>query len=616
MENLKSKIDGFGFKGVLAIALVFAMIAAILFVELLGVRANYAEMSIAFLPAEAVYTKEEACATLEVDTLLLYSSEEKASVNALEQFEVILTDMKVGTRYVDLSREAAPALDGFSTVIPLLGDLSPMGDGLIALCNWVRDEGGSVYFPLTIESNAYSYAIENKLGIEDCYGYSLLESIYVDADFMIGGGRSFEVADAYDSARTVQLDPQRTRVHARIGDEKGIPIIWEADYGEGKFVVNNFGMCDKAYRGFFAASLSLVTEVFAYPVINASAFYLDDFPSQIPDGNSTYISRDFGTSIRDFYINIWWPDMMNFSDKYGIKYTGLAIESYDDKVDGSTDSQTDTGTFLNFGNMLLRKGGELGYHGYNHQPLCLSNSDYRGIYDYKTWDSEAAMREAFSHLVELCDSLFPDVEMSIYVPPSNLLSEEGRGMLLREFPEINTLSGIYLPDDVLDFCLLQEFEVSKDGIVDEPRVISGCALDEFMTMAALSELNMHYINSHFTHPDDVLDPERGAELGWTELKRRFDGYLTWLYDSAKGIRNMTGSEFSAAIERFSAVSPRTSVGDGEMVMEIGNFYDSAEFMVRFNEGEPSGITGGTLTHVTGGLYLLSATESTVRVTFR
>ena len=173
--------------------------------------------------------------------------------------------------------------------------------------------------------------------------------------------------------------------------------------------------------------------------------------------------------------------MMNLSDKYGVKYTGLAIECYDDAIDGTTDATPDTGTFLNFGNMLLRKGGEIGYHGYNHQPLALGR-DYKGIYDYKVWKDYTSMEKAFGHLVDFCDELFPDVNMSIYVPPSNLLAEEGREMLIKEFPHIKTLSGIYLPDDVLDFALLQEFEVDENGVVDQPRIISGCDLDDFMTM--------------------------------------------------------------------------------------------------------------------------------------
>lgn len=308
--------------------------------------------------------------------------------------------------------------------------------------------------------------------------------------------------------------------------------------------------------------------------------------------------------------------MMNLGDKYGIKYTGLVIESYNDCVDGSTEGEADTATFLNFGNMLLRKGGELGYHGYNHQPLALEDSDYRGVYDYKTWPSTEAMEQAFRHLVDFCDELFPGIEMSVYVPPSNLLAESGKQMLLSRFEEVTTLSGIYLPDDSLDFHLLQEYSVDKNGVVDQPRIISGCVLDDFMTMAAFSELNMHFVNNHFTHPDDALDPERGAELGWANLERGFENYLNWLYRSAPALRNFTGSEMSAAVQRFAAVAPETKVQGDQMEVHIRNFYDEAQFFVRFNTKEPGKVTGGTLVPLTGNLYLLQADQDTVTVSLQ
>ena len=50
---------------------------------------------------------------------------------------------------------------------------------------------------------------------------------------------------------------------------------------------------------------------------------------------------------------------------------------------------------------------------------------------------------------------------------------------------------------------VQEFEVADDGIVEQPRIISGAILDDYMQMAAVSELNMHFVNSHFMHPDDL-----------------------------------------------------------------------------------------------------------------
>ncbi|MBO7217990.1 MAG: DUF2194 domain-containing protein, partial [Clostridia bacterium] len=499
MGKLKAKLDAFRFKGILAIVLIFALISVVLFVELSGVQVHYTQKNLTLMPSDKIVTKTDAAAGLKKDTLLLYSSRDKASADAFEQFEIILCDMKVGTTFVDVSTTKIPDFSDMSVVICLFSDLSIIGDRLMDICHWVN-EGGNVFFPLTLEQNAYSAAIENKIGISASFGYSVADCIYINEGFMLGGGKTFSVPDAYESARTIELNPKTTTVHAYIGKKGGVPIIWEAVYGKGKFVNLNLGMCDKAYRGFYSAALSLFNPVYLYTVINGSTFYLDDFPSQIPEGNSDYITRDFGTTIRDFYINTWWPDMMNLSDKYGIKYTGLAIECYDDAIDGTTDANPDTATFLNFGNMLLRRGGELGYHGYNHQPLCLGNRDYQGIFDYKTWRDESAIVKAFDHLTDFCDELFPDTEMSVYVPPSNLLSSEGREILLENFKQITTLSGIYLPDDVLDFALLQEFEVDKNGIVDQPRIISGCDLDDFMTLAALSELNFHYVNNHFTHP--------------------------------------------------------------------------------------------------------------------
>lgn len=616
MEELREKFLNFRYKGIIAVVLVFAMISAILFLERSGIRFNYEKRRLDLLPADRVVTKAEASAALEKNTLVLYDSSREACTLAYRQFEVILTDMKIGYELVDLSAAAAYNFNNYEVVVVLLYDLTPLGENVLTLCDWVYG-GGSVLFPMTLEKNIYSSVIENKLGIVDSsYANAVVDSIYIKDGFMAGGGRAFEIPDGYDSGWAVQLDADKVKVYAHTNDERKMPLIWETKHGDGKFVVDNFGLFEKVMRGFFAASYSLLTDISVYPVINGSTFYLDDFPSQIPSGNSTYIQRDYKTSIRDFYVNIWWPDMMNFADKYGLRFTGLAIECYDDAVDGTTAAAPDKGTFLNFGNMLMRQGGEIGYHGYNHQPLCFDNCDYNGIYDYKTWENYGAMKSAFDELVDFCDELFPDVEMSVYVPPSNLLSKEGREFLLKEYPYIKTISGIYFEDDDLDFSCTQEYEVSKDGVVDQPRVVSGCKLESFMELAVISELNFHFINNHFTHPDDALDPDRGAELGWEKLKFHFDEYLSWVYSAAPVIRNFTGTEMSAAVQRYAAVTVSKEITDDKMVLKLGNFYDEAQLMVRFNEREPLKTDGGKLTKLTGNLYLLEANSDTVTVTLK
>ena len=616
MGGLICRIRSFNFKGIVFILLIFLLIAAILFVELSGVNALLHKRQLELLPDYAIVTKAKANESLEKNTLLLRNSEDRSSNLAYEQFVYILDDMKVGYYDVDVSKDTIPSFEEYREVIVLLSDLTPMGDTLKTLTDWVK-AGGAVYMPLTLEGNVFTDSIFQKIGIDDASpNYYVVESIYIYDEFMIGGGSAFILSNPFDCARTVALS-KNAEIFAAAQTPDGVPLVWRNRYGDGVFVVVNIGIYEKALRGFYAAAYSLLSDTCAYPVINASVFYLDDFPSQIPSGNSEYILRDYNTTIRDFYVNIWWPDMLNFADAYGLKYTGLAIESYDDNTDGTLEAKPDTGTFLNFGNMLLRKGGELGYHGYNHQPLCLGDSDYKNRYPYKTWESSQAMKTAFDALVELCNELFSTTEFILYVPPSNLLSEKGREFLLTNYPYIKTISGIYFDDDEyseLDFICTQEFDVNEDGVVDQPRIISGFILGEFQSIAAISELNMHFVNSHFTHPDDALDEERGADLGWEEMKKRFNNYLSWLYTSAPTLRNMTGTEASAAVQRYIAAVPHTVTTEDSVVITIDNFYDEAQLLVRFNTGTPIDVKGGTLTHMTGDLYLLSASQSVVNIT--
>lgn len=89
---------------------------------------------------------------------------------------------------------------------------------------------------------------------------------------------------------------------------------------------------------------------------------------------------------------------------------------------------------------------------------------------------------------------------------------------------------------------------------NSPRVISGALLDQYDYWAALNALNLYYVNSHFIHPDDVLDEDRGAALGWETLHENLGNYMDWLYTSAPNLRNLTASEASCATERYDVLS--------------------------------------------------------------
>ena len=602
MAGCIKAIREFRFKWMLIVLLLFLMMGAVLYAERSGIRYQEMERQISYMEPEWVVTEKEAVKTWKTTCLVLTDSTQEASVQALPEFERMFMDMRVGTEVVDVSSQALPDFSAYETVVVLLTDLSPLKEEVLALASWV-EQGGSAMFALTLQKNTYVSLIEQKLGIlSSGYDNVLVDSIYFEPDFLLGGGVSYDVTDGYDSAWEVELGEQ-AKVCARVKDAAGTPLIWETDYGKGKFVVDNFGLYEKATRGLFAASYSLLTDVGVYPVINGSVFYLDDFPSPVPSGDGKYVKRDYGTSIQDFYTNIWWPDMLALADEHGVRYTGVIIENYEDDTDGTVKATADTERFQYFGNMLLHRGGELGYHGYNHQPLSLSETDYGDVLPYKTWDSVDAMDRAVTELISFGTEMFPGTTMSVYVPPSNVLSEEGRALLASKYPQIRTIASNYFPGE---FAYVQEFEVADDGIVEQPRIISGCIIDSYMQMAALSELNMHFVNTHFMHPDDLLDEDRGAALGWETLKNRLDEYMTWLDTSAPSLRNLTGSELSGAIQRYGGLTVEKKITDQEIRLQLGNLYDTAYLFVRVNEGTPGDVTGGSLTHLTGKLYLLCA----------
>ena len=301
-----------------------------------------------------------------------------------------------------------------------------------------------------------------------------------------------------------------------------------------------------------------------------------------------------------------WQEL---AEQYGLRYTGLVIENYSDEHAAPLSGNTDTRRFQYFGNELLNMGGEIGFHGYNHMPLVLPNFYYGEEYEsYRQWESPEDIRTAMAELNRFCTALYPDEKFQVYVPPSNVLSQEGRAILSEDFLDIKAIASIYFEGQAE---YTQEFEVAEDGIVETPRIISGCVIDSYMEIAALSELNFHFVNSHFLHPDDVLDEDRGAAKGWAAMRDRLGEYMDWLYTAAPDIRNLTGTEMAGAVQRYYYLDPLVEERDGEIDIQLSNFQDEAWLFARVNRGTVAQVINGTATEVAEDLYLVQALDNEV-----
>lgn len=614
-QHIRDRAGRFRWMGLLVVWVVFIAMAAVLLVERAGVQYSAGQHKLGMLAANDAVPASSAIFGQKPTCLVITDSDQDSVDDVKDQFDQILLDMKIAHRDVDIATDGAdaiPSLTSFDRVIVLMPSLDGLGTHLTDLMSWVS-AGGSLMLGMTPDNSNYLQAIASKLGIESAgYDYAKAESIVPSEDFMLGGGERYEFSDPFDSSLSVSL---RDTAHlwAKTGDA-GTPLIWSNDCGSGHTMVCNIGIYDKVMRGFYASAISLLGDATAYPVINSAVFYLDDFPSPVPSGDGTYIKRDYGLSVADFYAKVWWPDLQKLAQKYGIRYTGVMIENYEDAVIQTEPArQADTTQFRYFGGMLLQMGGELGFHGYNHQPLALWDTDYGTLYDYKTWKNKETLVASLNELIAFQDEVLPNAHGSVYVPPSNILSACARQLIGTDVPRIKTIASTYFEDGT-DLPYVQEFGVASDGIVEQPRIVSGGMVDDsYMRLAAVSELNMHYVSTHFMHPDDLLDPDRGAKEGWEVYKGGLTDYLEWLTKSAPDLRRQTGSECSGAIQRFSSVTVSVDTDANAWTLSLGNFHDEAWLMFRANNGEPGAVTGGELTHLTGNLYLLKANDKTVTI---
>ena len=612
LSDVLAKWKRFRWQGLVKVWAMFMAIALVLLVESLGVHYGATRFDITYLDRDKAIPAADAIAGEKATNLLVIDSSQEGVSDAESMLDRVLLDMKVPTVTVDLAQgDEIPTLKQYQTMVIAMPNLDPLGEHVLQIMQWVK-KGGGVMFAMTPEKTGYLDVIGPQIGIESsAYKYVVTEGITPSEDFMLGGGQTYMFSDPFKSSLSVALN-DRAQVEA-VSSNGRTPLVWRSSVESGTAVMCNIGIYVKMVRGLYASAFSLLSSAMAYPVINSAAFYLDDFPSPVPSGNGKYIKRDYNMSISEFYSQVWWPDLVRLAERYGIRFTGVMIENYGDDTKNDPVRQTDNTQFEYYGGLLLRQNGEIGYHGYNHQPLVLPNTNYGNEYTYVQWPNRKAIVDSLNELIAFQKTVLPAATSSVYVPPSNILSSEGRQIIGEDMPQIRAIASMaFPPDSSLEY--VQEFGVAADGVVEAPRIVSGSMVNNsYMRLAAVSELNMHYVSTHFMHPDDLLDEDRGAKEGWETYRKGLEDYLDWLEQSAPSIRMQTGTECAAAVQRFSGLTVSMATSDDSWDLHLGNLIDQGWLMFRANNGTPGRVRGGSLTKLTGNLYLLKATSATVHI---
>ena len=587
-------------------AVLMLLLTVVLLMAAAGQRIKLQNAAIGLLPVQAV----KRGADTDADTLLVYDERGLEGTLAGNMARV-LEDMRISYAQLPISELSAQRIHGCKRLLMCTGDLSPAESVLGDLITWL--EGGGRYAQLVLpEYNGAFTRLYRKLGVTELTGeYADFTSITFSPEAgPLLGGQTYDDIGLNDSMLLMHLE-QRCTVYLRASGDANVPLLWTCDAGAGRAAVLNCSFpSEKSTRYLLCLATSLLDDVCVYPVINALAVFVDDFPAPQPEGFDERLRAAYGYNVQGFFTNHWWPDMKRLCDTYGLKYSGVLVETYNDVQHAPYPEGTAKTLLRHYGAQLLNTGGEIGLHGYNHQPLCLAGYNYGGD-DYTPWTSENDMQSATRELLRYGRKVFPEAEYKLYVPPSNYLDDAGRAAVIASVPGLRAISGVYLPSVDSDNCV-QEFATQPDGVIDFPRITAGYAPDQYERLIMAGELIFHGVVSHFIHPDDVLDDDRGAQLGWAAMYESFTQTLAQLTAAYPELRPLTASSASAALQRWELVEVSAQDTDDCLTLSLTGRKDVAWLALR-TQKTPGSVTGGTLHKLSEGFYWLRATANEVRV---
>ncbi len=476
-----------------------------------------------------------------------------------------------------------------------------------ALADYV-ERGGYALITTTPNLDDAFYQLYRKMGIRSTGDYAAEHSIELTGNVLIGEqGLAMEEDFITNMSLRLELEDE-SRLLAQTASR--VPLLWDHAYGQGKFMVFNGTMLqEKTNRGLIAGAISMLIPDFIYPVFNAKLMFIDDFPAPIADTIDRSIYDTYNRDRVHFFKEIWWPDMLKVAKQHGLEYTAVLIHSYTDQVQppfaGPVDE--DPAGLISYGREVIKSGGEIGLHGFNHQSL-VTDSSVAAEFGYTAWDDAGDMAAAIRETVAFAAKAFPQYRLITYVPPSNVLSPEGREALKAAWPDMGIIASLY-GEDATGLSYVQEYEIASDGILELPRVTSGYLELPFDRWAEANAMTSLGIFSHFVHPDDVLSAERSGNRSWEDLYDGFKNMQRRLNETYPWLRPLTAVEAGIEAERVltSAVEWEREE-DGTLNGTIQPF-DGTSYYIFRTEKKINATSGCRSIRIDEGTYLIEAQKS-------
>jgi hypothetical protein len=507
---------------------------------------------------------------------LLFDSVDTLSVGIKENTEQVLHYMQQPYTTIDLDKKSLD-VNGCQALL-MTASLDSVEYEIPSIIQYV-EKGGYMFFMRSEDPTSLFNQIYRKIGfvnfsyIKGEFGIELTSNVLINQK-----GVHYDGEFIYNDVLTGELE-EDVDVLAITNNQN--PLMWRKPFGEGAFLVFNGNSLDsKETRGLIAGGISKLEPDYIYPIFNAKLFYMDDFPAPIPQGINESIYSEYHMDIPTFFHDVWWPQMIRVAKKYDVKYTAMAIQTYSDDVHPPFLPLDDEElhNLIGYGREVIKSGGEIGLHGYNHQSLQM-DLGVASHFGYKRWESIEDMEYSIQTMLRYIAAAFPNYKVMSYVPPSNVLSPEGRQALVNAWPDLAVISSLYMLDPNKR-SYVQEFEIASDGIIEMPRVTSGYFDTEYNKWVEANTITSIGVFSHFIHPDDLLDEERGRQQSWKKLYKDFEHLLERLHTTYPWLRSMSSAEAAISVANQLQSEMEVSKDERELQITTTSAADEQYFILR------------------------------------
>lgn len=586
----------------------FIFLGLIIFVERMGMRYTVSGGTLNFLASAPAAV---APASQPAQCLILFDSQGPGELEPLRQLKYTFASMRVNCAEQDLRDDADLSLRSYRQVVMASPNMDLIGDQIEVLDNWVRS-GGKLLFAIRPDPGVVFQGFYRKIGIRSLNGNLVNLSGIIGRPGFMPGLPEEAIGNEFLNHSSIpgDLDPQ-SAVYATSGDAYHLPLVWSFPYGQGKVVVlNSDQFLNRASAGVVASAFSLAGEPFAWPVVNSSVIFLEDFPGPLPLASHENLTRFYGRDIRSFFVNVWWPDMNALAQKYQLKYTGLMVESFSNNVKPPFLPEGESDTFQYLGASLLDSGGEIATQGFNKVPLCLEQElppNAEAIAWPTSDDMQFGVAEGFRFVL----SLFPQQPAVTLAPAEGILCGDALRWLPGTDQSMRVLSGKYLNGGAADVPEM-DFAELPSGLISYPRISSGIGDSEYDRWIAANALTLLYVHSQSINANAPLGNDALAKAGWETMRESIDNSFLDMFGPVKGLRQLTAREGAMAVQRYDRLYLQQTADARGLHLKVTNLEDEAWLMLR---SEKALAKIPDLIDLGHSLYLLRVSQPEITLSF-